>query len=125
METAQKFCEELRVNALIDDAFRLGKKEEDNNRPMLIKFVRTIDRKKLFLATSKLKGKKIFVNEDISKEEVEYKKTLRAYYKERKKEDKELKARIRKDSMRILKIGKVIDVYKLVGGQVIAARSNE
>jgi hypothetical protein len=69
----------------LDDTFRLGKSEESPKpRPILVKFVRNKDRRRVYTAKKELKNNssKIYINEDLTKKTSDFYKTDRTLQKE-------------------------------------------
>jgi len=57
---------------IIDDIHRLGKKASDKKkapRPLLVKLLTMIDKNRILRQKAKLKGQKIYINQDLSPEE--------------------------------------------------------
>jgi hypothetical protein len=78
-----------------DDCFRLGKPAEGKIRPVILKLIRIRDKKMLLAQTRKLKGTKIFVNEDHSIEERKMLSILRSREKELRRDHPEARVYIR------------------------------
>jgi hypothetical protein len=56
-------------NTEIDDCFRLGRPTGGKVRPILLKLTKSRDKKLIFSNCKKLKGTKVFINEDLTKEQ--------------------------------------------------------
>ncbi len=91
---------------LIDDVHKVGA-VGGKKRPLLVKLVRTCDRKAIFAEKKKLKGEKIFINDDLSPQEVEREKALLKVFKAKKEADPGLRKGLRRGVLTIWKDGKV------------------
>uniref|UniRef100_A0A8D8VZW6 Uncharacterized protein n=2 Tax=Cacopsylla melanoneura TaxID=428564 RepID=A0A8D8VZW6_9HEMI len=60
----------------VDDYMRIGRPKQGGNRPILLKLMTQWKKREILKATGKLKNTKIFVEDDLTKEEVEEKKGL-------------------------------------------------
>lgn len=90
--------------ALVDDCRRLGRKVEGRNtRPMLVKFVRMLDKRKVLGKKKNLGRERIFINEDLTIEERKTEKILRDHFKGLHEGDRGLKMGIRDGKMTIWK----------------------
>lgn len=67
----------------IDDFFRLGKKtEEKKNRPIIIKMISNWRKTEIMMNKKKLRGTRIFIENDMSEEEMSEKKNMIAEMRE-------------------------------------------
>lgn len=78
-----------------DDCFRIGKIQPGKPRPIILKLIRLKDKKMILSQTKKLKGTKIYVNEDHDKEDRRKLSILRTKEKELRKDHPEAKVYIR------------------------------
>jgi len=118
--SASKLFEKLGLkDVMIDDTWRLGKQQKSPKgpRPLLVKFVKGTDKKKVMKEKAKLKGEKIFINNDLSKEEQAIEKNLRERFKTMKATDKTLKMKmgIKKGIMTVYKEGKTVNTVRGTG----------
>lgn len=60
----------------IDEFYRMGKKVPNKNRPIMLKFITYWKKQEIIRSTGKLKGTKIFLDQDLTAKEVEEKKKL-------------------------------------------------
>jgi hypothetical protein len=76
----------LTVNPMVDDCFRIGKYAPGKVRPILIKLVKLKDKKMIMGNRKRLKGTKIYVNDDLSKDQRTKNAVLRKKEKELRKD---------------------------------------
>lgn len=86
------------VTLMFDDIYRLGKPGRPS-RPLMIKLMRTWDKRNLMTNRHKLKGTKIFVNDDLDKEERLTSSTLLKKLKELMSAKPSIKGRIRQGKL--------------------------
>lgn len=94
------FCGTLSVNIQpqnIDNIYRIGKKGNNTSRPIIIRFVRFLDKQLILKNLSKLKGTGISITNDLTPEQQEDQKILYKYYKIAK--SKEFAAKINKNQL--------------------------
>ncbi|VEN39038.1 unnamed protein product [Callosobruchus maculatus] len=77
--------------AEISNAYRLGQKQNNKTRPILISFVRYLVKQNILRSASKLKGSGIALANDLTTEERETQKQLYKYYKEAKQKHQHAK----------------------------------
>lgn len=107
-ELMDELCTKMGIpSVLIDDIFRIGKKVEGKQRPLLVKLVKSTDKRLLMMNAKKLK-EKIYLNDDLTKEERDVEKILRNHFKVLKSSDASLRKSIRNGNMRIWKDGKMV-----------------
>jgi hypothetical protein len=94
-----------------DDAFRLGRWAPGKTRPLLIKFVRMIDKRRFISHRINLKGENIYVNDDESKEQRVTRSILMKQFKAEKIHEKDLRSYIKKDTLFITKAGVLVPKY--------------
>lgn len=93
------------TGVLVDDLFRLGKKKSGSKqpRPLLLKLVRMLDKKRIREARRKLGKADPVIVDDKSKDEIAVEKKLLEKFSEMKKKDKTLKKRIIRGKMTVFK----------------------
>lgn len=94
------------TGVILDDVYRVGAKGKAK-RPLLVKLVRTCDKRTIFAEKKKLKGENIYISDDLSPEELEREKILLKAFATMKKADPGLRKAIRKGVLTIWKDGKV------------------
>jgi hypothetical protein len=68
-KTIESLSNTLRIPTIdYDDAFRLGQPKSGQNRPLIIKLMRYKDKQRIFAAANNLKGTRISISNDKSKE---------------------------------------------------------
>jgi len=113
LKEVMKVFEKIGVkDALIDDVRRLGKyvAKGKTHCPLLVKFVRTVDKRAVLTNKTKLGKEKIFINNDMSPEERRQEKALKEKFKNMKAKDKDLKMSIRNGNKRIFKDGILLEI---------------
>lgn len=103
---------------LIDNFYRLGQPKAGWNRPILIQFVRYLDKRQVMMNKHKVLKNKIFVNDDLTKAEQGSQRVLRAKLQELKQQDNNITGSIRGHSLLIKSDGKVVDKFIVVGGVI-------
>lgn len=102
----------VNVKPIIDTAYRVGNKKAGINRPILIKLVRLQDKENIMRNKRTLgKASKVYINEDLTKEERMIQAALRQKGKELKRSDPAIKFTIRGKKMLIRKDGKITSSY--------------
>jgi len=107
-------------NILLDNVMRMGKSVVGTNRPILLKLVSFLDKKLIFAAakSAKTNSQKIYLNDDLSKEDQKQHKILREFFKTIKARDNDIKMSIRGSVLQVWKNSKVIQRYKVEDGSV-------
>jgi 3'-phosphoadenosine 5'-phosphosulfate sulfotransferase len=102
----------LPCNPDFDDCFRLGKPAEGKMRPVLLKLIRFRDKKLIMSQTKSLKGTKIYINDDQSKDERKKLSILRLKERELRKDHPEARVYIRGQIL-IYKKGTTTKIYQV------------
>ncbi len=85
------FEEDLQIQGIhVSEAFRIGKKDQ-GTRPILVRFANKDDKGKVMKQKFKLKGKFIWLNDDLTKEQLQDKKQEIAKFKEAKTKNQPVK----------------------------------
>lgn len=97
------------TDVIVDDIFRIGKYQDGKSRPLIVKLVRTLDKKKIQQKAREisLHKKKIFINDDLTKQQQIERKLLREYLQASKQADNSITGSIRGNSLHLKKAGKV------------------
>jgi hypothetical protein len=93
-----------------DYAFRVGKRVAGRERPLLIRFLRLRDKWLIMQSTSKLKGTKIYINDDLTHEERYQQSFLRKKRMELTKADRSIKTKIRNNKLVVERGPGVVEV---------------
>lgn len=106
-------------NIEIESAFRLGKKTQNNTRPILVKLLRLRDKHLVFAHKRIMMDHGIFIGEDLSKAERFTNSILRKKGAEIKKEDKSLKIQYMKNRLIARKGDLIVEEYEIQEGNLI------
>jgi hypothetical protein len=120
MQTISELMKDLGAGegVLINDIYRLGRKGQSTQQPLLVKFLRNIDKKKLMEKKKLLSAKKIFLNDDLTPLEQFNKKLLTTHLKAMKSRDNSIWGSIRRNSLHIKKDGYVTHRFRVENGVV-------
>ncbi len=104
---ANDIFEKMGIHGIeVDDIYRLGKRKNNGKpRPLLVKLIRNYQKRSVMKEKKKLKGEKIYINEDLTFEERKVEKTLRDKYRDFSKGSKDYRMGIRNGKMVIWKNG--------------------
>jgi hypothetical protein len=108
-------------SVLVDNVFRSG---SSIPRPLMVKFVRQLDKRSILEKRKELSAKKIYVNDDLTPLQQFNKKLLTTHLKARKSTDPTIWGSIRGNSLLIKKNGNIINRFEVENGIVreISAR---
>lgn len=114
-KTVEELCEKMGIKPVIDYDFarRLGKFQDGKARPVLIRFVRIRDKIAFLSSRNKLKGSKIKLRSDDTRQQREMKKNNAHIYEEEWKKDKNTRRFYRGNKMFLTNNGiitKVVDM---------------
>jgi len=119
IETINSICDKIGTpKVMIDDVFRIGKKKDTGNRPILLKLALMVDKKRLLQGAKVLRKEKIYLNEDQTQEERIQGGLLRTYFKGIKPSRPDINFSIRNGVMSIWKDNAIIERYTVVDGAV-------
>jgi len=110
--------EKLGIEIDYDQAYRLGKPGTGKERPIFIRLLRTRDKLFIFSLRKKLKGTKIFINEDLDPEAREINSLLTRKWTELLKVNRNVKSYIRNSKL-FVEDGTRRSVYSVLNGQLL------
>lgn len=106
----------------VDDIYRIGKKKNNGKpRPILVKLLRSYQKKNIMREKKQLKGAKIYINDDLTFDERKVEKALRDKYRDMAKDNKDCRMGIRNGKMTVWKSGAKFAEYMVVGDVVVEA----
>jgi hypothetical protein len=103
---------------VLDDAYRLGKPSTSGPRPVLIKFLRMIDKKKILSKRKDIAKLKVYINEDCLALKQFQKKLLNTHLKAFKDMDDTVWGSIRGNSLHVKKQGQLTRKFTVEDGTV-------
>lgn len=108
-------------NILINNVNRIGKPSSGVNRPILLKPVRGIDKIPIFMAAkdNKTHNQKVYLNDDLTKEQQSQQKLLRAHLQTMKTADAAVRGSIRGNSLFIRKDDTVTHRLQVRQGKIV------
>jgi hypothetical protein len=110
--------EEIHETILIDNLYHLGHPSQGPTRPLLVKFVRNIDQKKLLLVKKSLATKAIYISDDLTPLQQFNRKLLTTHLSAMKRDDASIWGSVRGNSLHIKKDGYVISRFEVTDGVV-------
>jgi hypothetical protein len=96
-------------NIMIDNLFRFGRKIQGQNRPILIKLIRTLDKRIIFQNRTKVFQEKVFISDDLTPREQQAQFKLREEARKRKAEDPTLQTKVQGSKLVVLKDEVVVE----------------
>lgn len=107
-----KLFEELGITPapLLDNFYRFTKKAMGKNRPIIVKFVRMVDKQKIMQNRHKTFKNKVYINEDLTPKDQKVQVILREEARKRKMQDHGIITRIRGQNLQIFKDNNLLQV---------------